>query len=148
MIKELPRLAKTIRAVAFARLADAGRIEQALRAGALGYATRQEEEAELLKVLLAVEDGKRHLSPRAIEAVPRGLTDGTVRVSEDALAVLSVRERQVFALLGAGLATREIAVKCGVSIKTVESHMEHLKLKLSLRSMPELRKAAAVSALD
>src|SRR3954471_16002509 len=63
LIKELSSLAKTTRAIAFARLADAGRIEQALRAGALGYATRQEEEVELLKVLIAVEDGKQHLSP-------------------------------------------------------------------------------------
>jgi DNA-binding NarL/FixJ family response regulator len=143
LIKELPRLAKTTRAMAFARQADAGHIEQALRAGALGYSTRQEEEAVLMKVLLAMADGKSHLSPRAMEVVMHGLSKGTVRVANDALARLSLRERQIFALLGEGLATREIAAKCGVSIKTVESHLEHLKVKLALRSGMELRKAAA-----
>lgn len=148
LIKELSRLSKATHAVAFSRLADAGRIEEAFRAGARGYVTRSEEEAELLNVLLAVQNGKQHLSPRAMEVVARGLSNGTVRVSDDALAVLSVRERQIFALLGSGLATREIAAKCGVSVKTVESHVEHLKLKLALKSMPELRKAAAIAALE
>jgi DNA-binding NarL/FixJ family response regulator len=143
LIKELPRLARRTRAVAFARQTDAGHIEQALRAGALGYATRQEEESELMKVMLAMEDGKSHLSPRAMEAITHGLSNGVVRVSGGALARLSMRERQVFALLGAGMATRDVAATCGVSIKTAESHLEHIKVKLHLKSGTELRKAAA-----
>ena len=94
-------------------------------------------------VMLAMEDGKPHLTPRAMEAIAHGLSNGAVHVSGDALERLSIRERQVFALLGAGLATRDVAAKCGVSIKTVESHLEHIKVKLHLKSGTQLRKAAA-----
>lgn len=55
---------------------------------------------------------------------------------------LSPREEEVFALLAEGVPNREIAVRLGVSVKTVESHLERLKGKLGCGSAAELRALA------
>ena len=59
------------------------------------------------------------------------------------LSGLSDCEREVFRLVGMGLATREIAIKLDRSIKTVEAHRANLKKKLGLRNAPELNRVAA-----
>ena len=58
--------------------------------------------------------------------------------SEGGINNLSNRELQVFQLLGAGLSTRKVAAKLGLSIKTVETHRENIKRKLGLNGASEL----------
>ncbi len=73
---------------------------------------------------------------RAAEAVARG---------EEAFpeaAYLSLREREVLALLREGLSNAEIAEKLGISVKTVEGHIERLKRKLRCETTAALRALA------
>jgi DNA-binding CsgD family transcriptional regulator len=58
------------------------------------------------------------------------------------MQALTDRELEVFELIGSGLSTREIAEKLHLSVKTVESHREHIKEKLGLDSATELLKSA------
>jgi DNA-binding CsgD family transcriptional regulator len=51
---------------------------------------------------------------------------------------LSDREMEVFQLIGNGYGTRQIASKLNLSVKTIDSYREHLKLKLRLESGTEL----------
>jgi DNA-binding CsgD family transcriptional regulator len=59
-------------------------------------------------------------------------------VAESPLQALSDRELQVFRWIGLGRSTRQIAETLHLSIKTVESHREHIKQKLRLESATEL----------
>ena len=52
--------------------------------------------------------------------------------------LLSDRELEILELVGSGLGTRQIAERLHVSIKTVESHREHIKTKLALKRATEL----------
>lgn len=56
--------------------------------------------------------------------------------------VLSAREREVFRLLGEGKSNRQIAHELGVSVKTVETHKEHLKQKLNMPTTADLLELA------
>ena len=56
----------------------------------------------------------------------------------DPIERLSNREVQVLNLIGRGKTTREIAQDLSLSIKTVESHRQRIKKKLSLDSSPRL----------
>jgi DNA-binding CsgD family transcriptional regulator len=58
------------------------------------------------------------------------------------LDVLSNREMAVFALIAAGHGTGQIAKELGVSRKTVETHCEHIKLKLGYPDAEALHRGA------
>jgi len=62
--------------------------------------------------------------------------------TNSALDALSDRELQVFRLIGQGRSTRQIAENFHLSTKTVESHREHIKQKLRIKSAPELAQRA------
>jgi DNA-binding CsgD family transcriptional regulator len=70
--------------------------------------------------------------------LPRALGAGQVSSIER----LSDRELEVLDLIGRGLSSRQIAERLHLSIKTVESHREHIKSKLNLGSAAELAKYA------
>jgi DNA-binding NarL/FixJ family response regulator len=52
--------------------------------------------------------------------------------------LLSDRELQVFELIGQGVGTRRIAEKLHLSVKTVETYREHIKIKLKLDNATDL----------
>jgi DNA-binding NarL/FixJ family response regulator len=61
------------------------------------------------------------------------------------LDVLSDREMAVFALIAAGHGTGQIAKELGICRKTVETHCEHIKLKLSYPNAEALHRGARES---
>lgn len=65
------------------------------------------------------------------QALRRARTPRVQPVADD-VSLLSERELQVFRELGLGRSTQEIATTLGVSVKTVETHREGIKLKLGL----------------
>ena len=64
------------------------------------------------------------------------------------LSRLSDREFEVFCLMGRGVGPSEIAARLGVSVKTIETHQDHLKRKLKARSARDLWRIAAAHAAD
>jgi DNA-binding NarL/FixJ family response regulator len=56
--------------------------------------------------------------------------------------VLSVRELQIFNLIGQGKTTKNIASELTRSVKTVENHREHIKSKLGVDSSLKLQTLA------
>ena len=95
--------------------------EEVLRAGAQGLVEKTADPEEIL---------------RAIHAVLRGETLAPLEEN------LTAREEEILRLLAQGLRLAEIAEKLGISPKTVESHLEHLKEKLRCKSVPDLRALA------
>jgi FixJ family two-component response regulator len=61
-------------------------------------------------------------------------------------ARLSAREREVLALVRHGLSSKEIALKLGLSHRTVEAHRIHIMHKMGARSLAELINRAALVA--
>jgi DNA-binding NarL/FixJ family response regulator len=84
--------------------------------------------------------GGHFFSPRiAALALQRfGQERSQPRNNNDCISTLSDRELQVLQLIGAGLGTRVIARKLGLSVKTIEAHREHVKRKLGLSGAPQL----------
>jgi DNA-binding NarL/FixJ family response regulator len=116
--------------------------ERALRAGALGYVTKQEATDVLLAAVRQVLRGDVWVSSRASKMLVERLVVRRKTPSEGT-ARLSDRELDVLALLGAGVGTREIALRLRISVKTVESHRAHIKEKLGIQSATQLVAFAA-----
>jgi PAS domain S-box-containing protein len=71
----------------------------------------------------------------------RGLDFASVYAIEaelEGISPLSVREREVIALLASGKTNKQIATLLAISTRTVESHRARIMLKLDLHSLSEL----------
>lgn len=116
--------------------------ERAFRAGARGYVTKQQLDDTVLIAIRRLLNGEMYMSEKLGARFAQEFLSGRRLQKDSALAVLSDRELQVFRLIGQGQSTRDIAQSLHLSIKTIESHREHIKNKLKLESGGELLRHA------
>src|SRR5437773_10953606 len=116
--------------------------ERALRAGASGYIMKENATDEVLRALRKVLTGDLYFSERVAAAVVQRMLREKPVASRDGVERLSDRELQVFQLLGASYSPREIAEQFHLSRKTIETHCEKIKHKLSLHNAAELKQFA------
>lgn len=121
--------------------------ERALRAGANGYIMKQEAGDKVITAIRHILGGDVYLSDRLTKQMLQQFVNGSIS-PRDPLAKLSDRELEVFRLIGAGHATRQIADELHVSTKTVESYQAHIKEKLALRNARELVQYAVEWSLN
>jgi DNA-binding NarL/FixJ family response regulator len=116
--------------------------ERALRAGAYGYIMKENVTDEVLRAVRKVLAGELYFSERVAAAVVQRTLRDKPLPSRNGVERLSDREMQVFQLLGAAYTAREIAEQFNLSRKTVETHCEKIKHKLSLQTAAELKRFA------
>jgi DNA-binding NarL/FixJ family response regulator len=117
--------------VVTARL-DAASVKTSLALGAAGYLPKSEDADALLAAMHRIAAGEIYVSP---EVAALFETDMTVPGMTE---TLTAREREVLALVGKGLSSKEIARRLGISDLTVRKHRENLCRKLGARNAPEL----------
>jgi DNA-binding NarL/FixJ family response regulator len=115
-------------------------VEQALRAGADGYLSKDSDPAELELALRSVHQGRMFLSPRvAGTLLQRGRTAGPDHVAvQGRLESLTPREREIFQLLAVGKSNKEVANVLKISVGTTKKHRENLQRKLDCHSSAEM----------
>ncbi|MHA3773443.1 response regulator transcription factor [Verrucomicrobiota bacterium sgz303538] len=116
--------------------------ERVLRMGARGYITKWESPEQLLDAIRRVLRGKLYLSE---EMAAHAIEYFAGHVSpQSALSVgrLTDRELEVFRKIGMARSSREIAGDCGISIKTVETHVGNIKQKFGVATLRELSRLA------
>lgn len=117
----------------------------ALRAGAAGFLLKGVPVEDLQRAVRTVAEGGSWLDPTVTGRVLAAYREGAVPPSPGSVvAVLTPREREVLALIGAGLSNSEIAEHLTLGEGTVKTHVGHVFAKLALRD----RAAAVVFAFD
>lgn len=119
---------------------------RALAAGASGYIMKHESVERVLEAIRTVASGKVYASASIKDDILRSVSGR--RASDCGMKSLSDRELEVFSLIGKGLPTREIARLLCLSRKTVETHRENIKRKLSVKLSSELAVRAAAWLLE
>jgi len=122
--------------------------ERALRAGAFGYIMKENATDEVLRAMRKVLSGELYFSERVAAAIVQRTLREKPDGSRAGVERLSDREMQVFQLLGAAYSPREIADQFHLSRKTVETHCEKIKHKLSLHTAAELKRFARTWATE
>ncbi|NOT31732.1 MAG: response regulator transcription factor [Planctomycetes bacterium] len=118
-------------------------VEQALRAGAEGYLSKDSDPSELALAIEAVHRGDPYVSPRVAAGLVGALRGrGGTEASKSRLAGLTPREREVFQLLAVGKSNKEIAAALNMSLGTAKKHRENLQRKLACNSAAELARLA------
>jgi DNA-binding NarL/FixJ family response regulator len=112
--------------------------ERSLRAGALGYITKEEATVNVLSAVRKVLGGEVYLSERMAGRVMKRMVSGAKDELGSPLEVLTDRELAVFQMLGRGMGTRQIAEELRLGIKTVESYRARIKEKLQLQDGNQL----------
>ena len=113
--------------------------ERALRAGALGYVSKDHATDKILEAIRHVLEGKVYLSePMAAKMLQRSVGRKPGSASPSPADVLSDREIEVFRMIGQGIRTAEIAKQLQLSVKTVETYRDRIRHKLSLNHGTEL----------
>jgi len=116
--------------------------ERAFEAGADGYIMKQEASDKIITALRKILKGDIYGSDSIMTKMLRGSAGRKTASTSLPENVLSDRELEVFRLLGCGRTTRQIAEELHLSIKTIGTHCEHIKDKLSLKTANELIKHA------
>lgn len=115
-------------------------VEQALRAGADGYLSKDSDPAELVLALQSVHRGNMFLSPKVAGTLVHRARQPTAHgaMGQSRIESLTPREREVFQLLAVGKSNKEIARALEMSLGTAKKHRENLQRKLDCRSAAEL----------
>lgn len=118
--------------------------ERAIRAGARGYVMKKEASESVISAIRNILDGRIHVSSDMMahlldkfQVNPEGSGAPTVEVLTD-------RELEVFRLIGSGLATREIASRMNLGIKTIGTYRDRIKQKLCIKNAAELTRRAVL----
>jgi DNA-binding NarL/FixJ family response regulator len=113
---------------------------EGLRAGASGFLVKDTEPAELLRAIRVVAAGEALLSPGVTRRLIAEFAaqPGRRAMPPPELGVLTEREREVMALVAAGLSNQEIAEGLVVSPATVRTHLSRAMTKLGARDRAQL----------
>jgi DNA-binding NarL/FixJ family response regulator len=112
---------------------------EALRSGASGFLVKDTEPVELIQAVRVVSRGDALLSA----GVTRRLIEEYASRAKDPrpspkLDLLTEREREVMALVGAGLSNEEIAERLFMSPATAKTHVSRAMVKLGARDRAQL----------
>jgi two-component system response regulator NreC len=119
--------------------ADESYVLRALKAGARAYILKNSAEADLIRAVRTVADGKSFFSPvigkMLLEDYVRQIRDKHV---EDSYDLLTPREKEILQLLAEGRTNKEVANLLQLSVYTVDAHRGNILQKLNLHGIPEL----------
>ncbi len=122
-------------------------IVRMLQAGAAGYMLKESAFSELTEGLKAMREDRTYLCSRVAKVVfsdyVKMLTDPDWTGGDG----LTSREREVLQLVSEGNTTKEIAKALNLSVKTIDSHREHIMEKLGIHNIAGLTKYAVREGL-
>jgi len=144
---ELRRAMPDVAVVMLTTFSEDEYITAALECGASGFLLKSGDPYELMAAVRAVHGGAAFLSPRIARQVIRQISGGRMARQAAALeriARLSPREREVLALIGAGLSNAEIGERLHLVEGTVKAYVSSMLSRLDTRN----RVQAAVLAYE
>jgi DNA-binding NarL/FixJ family response regulator len=120
--RQLMRADARQRVVMLTMHVDRDIVERSVKAGAVGYVTKDSSVKEVVLAVRMAADGNKVLSPRVASA----LDDEPIRAD----GLLSPREEELLQYVADGLSTAEVAEQMCISPKTVKNHLASIYDKL------------------
>lgn len=120
---------------------DKAVLQDALKAGALGYIVKRSAKPELLDAIRAVGKGELYVQPAMTCALVAGMVEERRTRSQrlnDRKKPLTKREQEVLRLIAQGYTNNQMAEKLNISTRTVEFHRANIVIKLGVKSRMEL----------
>ncbi|MGY2874041.1 DNA-binding NarL/FixJ family response regulator [Marmoricola sp. URHA0025 HA25] len=131
-IRELARVAPSVRVCVLTMYDDDDSLFAAMRAGAQGYLLKGAEQDEIARAVRAIAAGEVIFGPGIAVRVLHQLNAPPAQATASAFPDLTARELEVLDLLAAATPTAAIARRLEVSTKTVSNHVSNILAKLQV----------------
>ncbi|MEO1052057.1 MAG: response regulator transcription factor [Bacteroidota bacterium] len=121
-------------------------VSKGISAGANGYLTKDARKSVLIEAIHSIHKGGKYFNSKISEIVfenfySQSLNNSNRLINSDGNAI-SEREKEVLKLLAEGHSNRETADQLFISVRTVDSHRNHIMKKLRVKNTAELVKYA------
>jgi DNA-binding NarL/FixJ family response regulator len=126
---EIARRFPSVRVVILTSFGENERVHAALQQGAAGYLLKDAGAAEVAAALYAAARDEVFLDAAVARRLAR-----EIRGPRSGLAALTAREREILALVAAGMSNKEIAAELVISERTARTHVSNVLGKLNLTS--------------
>lgn len=142
-LQQMLMVKPTTRIIILSMHIDKTYINRALRYGACGYVYKGSAFEDLELAIKAAITGDTFLSPKISSLLVENLRNGFKDTEKNqAVELLSPREREVMQLITEEKTRTQIADILSISVKTVDRHRENLKEKLQIKNEEEIVKIA------
>jgi two-component system, NarL family, response regulator LiaR len=118
-----------VRVLILSSFYEQDQVQNAMRAGAMGYLLKTASADELVAAIRAAHAGQRTLAPEATEALVQATSPVGTNLTE--------RERRILELLSEGLSNQDIADRLSITLATVKFHVTNVLSKLNVNSRTE-----------
>ena len=135
--RRIARALPDTRIVVFTASADDGTVDEAMRAGAAGYCTKQGDPSVLITAIEAVLGGQSLVEALAMDTTRARLRSLRRQGHGTAFARLSEREIEVITLVARGRTNSEIGVALGLAEKTARNYVSSVLGKLGVARRSE-----------
>jgi two-component system response regulator DegU len=113
--------------------ADKDLIDAAIKAGAVGYLTKDCSTDEVIEAVRMAANGETALSPQLAKTMLTEVRKIDEKVAREEDRLVTKREEEVLQLIADGCSTPEVAQKLYISQKTVKNHLASIYEKLNAR---------------
>jgi DNA-binding NarL/FixJ family response regulator len=116
-------------------------ILKTIKAGAKGFLSKDTDRSELIEAIFTLRNGYDYFS-KSITQILLNKYLNKLKTDEDdsGISALSSREIEIMKLWGNSMTNKEIAEKLFLSVRTVETHKNHIMQKLNLKTSVDLIK--------
>jgi two-component system, NarL family, nitrate/nitrite response regulator NarL len=141
LLSGLHAVASEARVVILTGVRDVEAHQEAIRRGVSGLVLKEQAAEVLLKAIERVHAGEIWIERAMLADVLNKLVSGAATAADPEaarVATLTERERQVAALIGAGLKNKQIGERLGITETTVRHHLSSIFTKLGIGTRLEL----------
>lgn len=147
LTEELAKLHPSLKVLILSMHINETYISTSFKAGAMGYLAKNTTRDELITAIHVVAGGNKYVGKEVSEVITQGYIRRLKSEEQPGNELLSKREIEILRLSAEGFGNKEISEKLFISIRTVESHKNHIMQKLDLKSSVDLVKHAIKSGL-
>ena len=145
LIQEIGTETPKIKILVLSAISDKEVIFKTIKAGAKGFLTKDTSKNELIEAIYSLRNGYDYFSS-SITNILLNQYINSIKSNEPQQNInsynLSTRELEILKLWGSSYTNKEIADKLFISIRTVESHKNHIMQKLNMKTTVDLVKFA------
>ncbi len=139
--EEIKKKYPDIKVLILSMHSDYENISDAIDAGADGYVPKDVTSEELVDAIITVNNNENYFHTSISNEIVKNYTTKTKK-SSSLIPQLTKRELEVLKLFAEGFNNNEIADKLFLSVRTIESHKNHILQKTNLKNSVELIKFA------